>query len=104
MFFLRRSWCGKRLAGIIARRDELLEDLLKGFFAEIDRGSFAFEIVVGVTEQSEVRAVLLEVEAVGIDDGDRFFRVREDFAIEIGVQFDGPSGWLGGRFLTRYAS
>ncbi len=56
-------------------------------FAEIDRGSFAFEIVVGVAEHCEVCAVLLEIEAFGIDDGDGFFRVRKDLAIEGGVQF-----------------
>jgi hypothetical protein len=89
------------LAGIVSRSDQLLEDVFEDFFAEIDRGRIAFEIVVGVAEQCEVCAVLLEVETLGIDDRDCFLRVCEDLAIEIGVQLYGPSARLGGRFLSR---
>ncbi len=77
------------LAGVVAGRDQLVEDLLKSFFTEVDCGSFAFEIVVSVTEQGEVRAVLLQVETVRIDDRDRFFRVCEDLLIETRVQLYG---------------
>jgi hypothetical protein len=89
------------LACIVSRSGQLLEDAFEDFFAEIDRGGIAFEIVVGVTEQCEVRAVLLEVETLGVDDRDCLLRVREDLAIEISVQLHGPSARLGGRFLSR---
>src|SRR6185503_3647961 len=75
--------------------------MLENVVTEIDSGSLALEIVVGVTEEGEVCAILLEVVTVRIDDGDRLFRVREDLSIEIGVQFDRTSGWLGRSFLTR---
>jgi hypothetical protein len=74
------------------------ENVLESLFAEIDCGGLTLEIVVSVPEQSEVCAVLLKVVTVRIDDGDRFFRMREDLSIQIGVQFDWTRGWLGWSF------
>ena len=52
--------------GVISRfTTSCLKNSLKRFFAEIDRRSLAFEVVVSVTQHCEVSAVLLEVETVG---------------------------------------
>jgi len=59
-----------------------------------------FQLVVGVTEELEVGAILLKVEAFGIHDGDGLFRVIEDLAVEIGVQFNWPSRGLRAFFST----
>src|SRR5689334_3605620 len=81
--------------------DEFIEDVPEDFVAEINRGSHALQIVIGVAQQGEVRAVLLEVVTAGIDDGDRFFRMREDLTIEIVVQLNRTSGRRSGNFSTR---
>src|SRR5689334_23160963 len=81
--------------------DEFIEDVPEDFVAEVNRGSHALQIVIGVAQQGEVRAVLLEVVTAGIDDGDRFFRMREDLTIEIVVQLNRTSGWRSGNFSTR---
>ena len=60
---------------------ELVLQGSEGLRAEFVGETCFFQHVVGVTEQSEVSAVLLEVASVGIDDSDGLFRVEEDFAV-----------------------
>jgi hypothetical protein len=76
---------------VVTLRDQLLQDLAERLPAQIDRRSFALEIRIGIAEQGKVRAVLLEIKTVRIDDGDRFLRVREYLAIKRGLQVDGTS-------------
>src|ERR1044072_2717122 len=89
------------LAGILARRNQFFQDAVECLLAEIARGSFAFEVVVGIAEEGEVRAVLLEVVPFRIDDRDCFLRVSEDLLIECGVQLDRASARLSSRFSRR---
>jgi hypothetical protein len=79
----------------------LLKNFAKHFFANAECESFALEIVVGVPKKREVRAVLLQVETFGVDDGNRFFRVRKDLSKEISVQFDRSSDGFGWSLLAR---
>jgi hypothetical protein len=72
-------------AGIVARAVQFVINCAERFVAQVDRGSFSPQIVVGVTEESEMRAVLLQVKTLRIDDRDGFLGMRKDLSIEIAV-------------------
>jgi len=75
-----------------ARLGEIGDDERELLAAEVDGRGLIAELVVGVAEQLGVGGVLLEVAAIGVDDGDRLGGLDEDRAIE-------GEGLLGGAAL-----
>ena len=102
--FLTALGVANNFARVFARFGKLARYFRECVFAEIKCGCFAFEVVVGVAEKREMSAVLLKINAVRVDDGDGFTRVRENFAIQIGAQLYWSRSRLGMSFCGRHSN
>ena len=92
---------GDGLAGRFSGAGQLLENFTESFFADTECDSPAFEIVVGITKQSKVGPVLLQIKTFGVDDGDSFFGVGEDLSIQVRSAVRPAGGRFGWNFPAR---